>query len=110
MVTAPLVASTFIAQVVSITNSEYGDKFGEITPLVATVGRGEAYVFRDGRVIAGSWRRADPASGTLFTTESGEEIAFKPGQIWFALVANAPDIEYPPVAEPSESASPSPTK
>lgn len=107
---APLVASTFIAQVVSITNSEYGDKFGEITPLVATVGQGEAYVFRDGRVIAGSWRRADPASGTLFTTESGEEIAFKPGQIWFALVAKAPDIEYPPVAEPSESASPSPTK
>jgi hypothetical protein len=111
---APVIASTFVAQVVSITYSEYGDKFGEITPLVTTVGTGQAFVFRDGRVIAGSWRRVDPLSGTTFTTESGAEIPFKAGQIWFALVAEEPVISYPPTASATESAtesaSPSPTK
>lgn len=107
---APLVASTFVVQVVSITNSEYGDKFGEITPLVTTVGEGAAYVFRDGRVIEAKWRRTDSLSGTSFRNQSGEEITFKPGQIWFALVAQAPEITYPPKPEASESASPSPTK
>ena len=110
---APLIASTFVAQVVSITNSEYGDKFGEITPLVTSVGQGKAFVFRDNRVIEGKWERPDALSGTTFTTLSGEEILFAPGQIWIALVAKEPSITYPPAPvspNPSGSASPSPTK
>ena len=54
---APILASTFVVQVVSITDSEYGDKFGGITPLVTTIGQGPVFVFRDGRVIAGTWSR-----------------------------------------------------
>ena len=113
---APIVASTFVVQVVSITDSKYGDKFGGITPLVTTIGQGPVFVFRDGRAITGTWSRADALSGTTFTTELGEEIAFKAGQIWFALVAQEPAITYPPAppdppaAGESEGASPSPTK
>lgn len=106
----PIVASTFIAQVVSITDSGYGDKFGGRTPLVTTVGSGSAFIFRDGRVIAGRWSRGDASSGTTFTTADGEEIAFKAGQIWFALVEQEPEITYPVAPESAQSASPTPTK
>lgn len=106
----PIVASTFIAQVVSITDSGYGDKFGGRTPLVATVGTGSAFIFRDGRVIKGLWSRGDESSGTRFTTADGEEIAFKAGQIWFALVEQEPEITYPVAPESAQSASPTPTK
>jgi hypothetical protein len=109
----PLVASTFVIQVVAITDSEYGDKFGGVTPLVTTVGQGRAFVFRDGRVIPGTWNRPDELSGTTFTSDSGSEIPFKAGQIWVALVAQDPEITYPapvPSADVSGGASPSPTK
>lgn len=109
---APIVASTFIAQVVSITGSEYGDKFGERTPLVTTVGQGKVFVFRDGRVIPGTWSRATPESGTTFVSDTGIEIPFKAGQIWFALVAQEPEITYPapPPSAQSPSATPAATK
>lgn len=106
----PIVASTFIAQVVSITDSGYGDKFGGRTPLVTTVGSGSAFIFRDGRVIKGLWNRENQGSGTRFTTSDGEEIAFKAGQIWFALVEAEPVITYPVAPESTQSASPIPTK
>lgn len=105
----PVVASTFVAQVVSITDSGYGDKFGGKTPLVTTVGSGDAFIFRDGRVIVGTWNRPTATSGTTFTTPEGEPIPFKPGQIWIALVEKAPEITYPEPA-PSESATPTPSK
>lgn len=116
---APLVASTFVIQVVAITDSEYGDKFGGVTPLVNTVGQGRAFVFRDGRVISGTWNRPNSLIGTTFTSDSGREIPFKAGQIWVALVAQEPEIAYPapaadtpdaPGTEVSGDASPSPTK
>lgn len=106
----PIVASTFIAQIVSITDSEYGDKFGGRTPLVTTVGTGAAFIFRDGRVIIGRWNRPTAQDGTTFTTEQGEEITFARGQIWFALVAQEPKITYPVEPEDSGSASPTPSK
>ncbi len=112
----PLVASTFVIQVVSITDSEYGDKFGGVTPLVTTVGQGRAFIFRDGRVFSGTWNRPDALTGTTFTSDSGREIPFKAGQIWVALVAQEPEITYPAPAsttsdgEVSGGASPSPTK
>lgn len=106
----PVVASTFVAQVVSITDSDYGDKFGGITPLVTTVGTGKVFIFRDGRVIAGEWSRPDVQSGTKFTTAEGKQIPFKAGQVWVALVENEPEISYPSAPEVAGSASPSPTK
>lgn len=106
----PIVASTFVAQVVSITDSEYGDKFGGRTPLVTSVGSGQAYIFRDGRVIPGTWQRENRQTGTTFLDESGAEIPFKAGQIWIALVAKAPEITYPEAPAESEGASPTPTK
>ena len=106
----PIVASTFVAQVVPITDSEYGDKFGGRTPLVNTVGQGRVFIFRNGRVIAGTWNRPTAQDGTSFTDDDGNEITFARGQIWFALVAQEPEITLPAPPEAAQSALPSPSK
>ena len=106
----PVVASTFVAQVVSVTDSRYGDKFGGKTPLITSVGSGNAYIFRDGRVVRGIWTRPTSSEGTHFTTEDGAEIPFKAGQIWIALVDREPEITYPAAPAEAGSASPTPSK
>lgn len=44
-----LAADTLVLQLVAITDSEYGDKFGGVTPHSATIGTGKALIFRGGR-------------------------------------------------------------
>lgn len=104
----PIVASTFVAQVVDISDSEYGDKFGGRTPLVTTVGQGPVFIFKNGRVITGTWNRPTAQEGTSFASEDGKEITFARGQIWFALVGQEPKITYRAQPEPLESAAPTP--
>lgn len=83
-------ASTFVIQIVSITPSEYGDKFGGVTPFTATVGSGRGYILRDGKYISALWDRLTPDMGTTWRTTQGEEIPFAPGQIWIALTDKEP--------------------
>jgi hypothetical protein len=82
--------TTFVIQIVSITPSEYGDKFGGVTPFTATVGSGRGYILRDGKYITAIWNRPTPEAGTTWGTTSGEEIPFSPGQIWIALTDKEP--------------------
>jgi hypothetical protein len=84
--------TTLVIQLVSITPSEYGDKFGGNTPFSQTVGTGKAYVLRDGTVIAATWNRLDSLSPTTWTDATGAEIKFAPGQIWVALTDREPDF------------------
>jgi hypothetical protein len=82
--------STFIVQIVSITDSIYHDKVGGVTPFSATVGEGDCYLLRDGGYIPCTWSRSAPESGTTFYDLDGSEIPFARGQIWFALTAKVP--------------------
>jgi len=82
--------TTFVIQLVSITPSEYHDKFGGVTPYSATVGNGRGYILRDGKYIPALWNRATGLSGTTWTTVDGEEIPFAAGQIWIALTDKEP--------------------
>jgi hypothetical protein len=84
--------TTLVIQIVSITPSEYGDKFGGNTPFSQTVGSGKGYVLRDSTVIPGTWNRADPLSPTTWKDETGAEIKFAPGQVWVALTDKEPDF------------------
>ena len=87
--------TTFIIQMVSITPSEYGDKFGGVTPFSQTVGSGKAYVLRDGERFETTWNRASPEAGTIFTTVDGSPINFAAGQIWVALTDREPIFTSP---------------
>lgn len=82
--------TTFVIQLVSITNSIYYDKVGGVTPYSATVGTGKGYVLRDGLAIAANWSRPSGEQGTTWKTAAGDEIKFAPGQVWIALTDKAP--------------------
>ena len=98
-------ASTFVIQIVSITPSEYGDKFGGVTPFTATVGSGRGYILRDGKYISALWDRPTSDAGTTWRTSQGEEIAFAPGQIWIALTDKEPEFTPIPSKIPADAPS-----
>ena len=91
--------TTLVIQMVSITPSEFGDKFGGVTPFSETVGEGKAYVLRNGKRFAGTWNRSDANSGTTFSLLDGEEIKFAPGQVWVALTDREPKFTSPAPAK-----------
>jgi hypothetical protein len=86
--------TTLVIQMVKISPSEYGDKFGGVTPLSETVGTGKSYVLRDGEVFTATWNRAFADSGTTFTLGDGSVINFAPGQIWVALTDREPEFTW----------------
>ena len=84
--------TTLVIQMVEISASEYGDKFGGVTPLSKTVGTGKAYILRDGQMFATTWNRAFPDSGTTFNLPDGTAMNFAPGQVWVALTDREPEF------------------
>jgi len=84
--------TTFLIQLVEIVPSEYGDKFGGVTPLSKTVGSGTGYVLRDGQYFAATWSRPDELSGTTWRALDGSELAFARGQVWIALTEKNPQF------------------
>ena len=95
--------TTLVIQLVSITPSEYGDKFGGVTPFSETVGTGKGYVLRDGVVIQGTWSRPDSLSPTVWTDTTGAEVKFAPGQVWVALTDKEPDFTRKVASAPSST-------
>ena len=85
-----LYADTAIIQIVSITPSIYGDKFGEITPFSKTTGSGKAVMLRDGFSYQLSWQRNLETDVTTWMSEDGGVANFKPGRTWIFLTDKAP--------------------
>ena len=85
-----LYADTAIIQIVSITPSIYGDKFGEITPFSKTTGNGKAVMLRDGFSYQISWQRNLETDVTTWKSEDGDVANFKPGRTWIFLTDKAP--------------------
>jgi hypothetical protein len=96
-------ASTFVIQLISITNSIYKDKNGGITPLSSTVGSGGGYILRNGKSIKATWSRATAEEGTRWMSMRGEEITFEKGQIWVALTDRQPVFTLAPADAASET-------
>ena len=84
--------TTFLIQIVEIVPSEYGDKFGGVTPFSKTIGTGNGYVLRDGQYFPAIWSRVDELSGTQWRTATGEEIPLARGQVWIALTEKNPQF------------------
>jgi hypothetical protein len=84
--------TTFVIQMVKISPSEYGDKFGGVTPLSETIGTGKAYVLRNGERFVTTWNRPSADSGTTFSFSDGTIMNFDPGQVWVALTDREPEF------------------
>ena len=87
-----LAADTLVLQLVAITDSEYGDKNGGVTPHVESIGTGNALIFRSGKVFDAIWSRSTATDTTTWKDAEGVDIPFATGQTWIALV----DRERPP--------------
>ena len=85
-----LYADTAIIQIVSITPSIYGDKFGEVTPFSKTTGSGKAVMLRDGFSYQINWQRNLETDVTTWISEDGGVANFKPGRTWIFLTDKAP--------------------
>jgi hypothetical protein len=99
--------TTFVIQLISITDSIYRDKVGGVTPYSETVGAGKGYVMRDGFAIAANWSRPSGDQGTTWTTTTGDEIKFAAGQVWIALTDKAPVFTPVAVANKEDATPPS---
>ncbi|MFM8752371.1 MAG: DUF3048 domain-containing protein [Actinomycetota bacterium] len=87
-----------VIQMVTIKPSEYGDKFGGVTPKTTVTGSGAAYLLRNGTMTKVKWNRPTAQSPTQWLLEDGTEAKFQRGQVWFFLTDQEPVFEYP-VAE-----------
>ena len=90
-----------VIQMVNIKPSEYGDKFGGVTPKTTVTGEGFAYLLRNGTVTRVKWQRPSAESPTQWMLEDGTEAMFQRGQVWFFLTDQEPEFEFP-VAQPSQ--------
>lgn len=77
--------STVIIQRVDVYPSDLVDTNGAATPTTETVGKGDAWVFRNGQVWPVTWSRPDADSGTSWKYE-GKDLALDPGQVWVLLL------------------------
>ena len=85
-----------IIQLVSINPSEYGDKFGGVTPKSTVTGSGKAYLLRNGSMTEVVWSRPTAKDPTRWTLADGSEAYFQPGQVWFFLTDQEPEFSFPP--------------
>jgi hypothetical protein len=86
---------TFVIQIVNIYPSEFGDRYGGVTPKHEVIGEGRGYILRDGQAISALWNRPDAVTPTRWTLPDGSDAPFEPGQIWIALTKDEPAFEYP---------------
>lgn len=64
------------------------DSAGSPVPDYDVVGSGSAAIFRDGRVIEGTWQRATTADLFAFVDQDGNQISLAPGTTWIEVVPN----------------------
>ena len=62
--------------------------------LYETIGTGDAFIFKNGEAIEGTWSKKKRTARTLFYDEDGEEIQFVPGQIWIEVVPKGKDVDF----------------
>lgn len=77
--------------VVQLVDTDVIDEEGRRT--ITTVGEGEARFLRDGRMVRATWKKADRTSRTRFYDSDGNELPFKPGQIWIEVIPQNTTME-----------------
>lgn len=59
-------------------------------------GSGKAFIFQNGEVIKGTWKKAGPSHLFKFMTKKGEIIRLNPGQTWVTLLRSTGEVKYSP--------------
>ncbi len=61
-----------------------GDKYGRMEMQLRD--KGPVLIFQDGRVTKGFWEKTERESPTKYTTEDGQPVKLKKGQVWIQMV------------------------
>ncbi len=62
----------------------------------ATVGSGRMFVFQDGIVVKGKWKKDERNKQFSFTADDGTEIQLNPGNTWITIVSDSSSVSYKP--------------
>jgi hypothetical protein len=87
-------AANVVVMEVALKDTGVLDPAGNPSPEVVVVGTGKAYVFRDGRVVEGTWSRQSLDELTTFTDKKGEVITLAPGRTWVELYSGTSPLEF----------------
>ncbi|MQA11518.1 MAG: DUF3048 domain-containing protein [Pseudonocardiaceae bacterium] len=80
-------AATVVVQRVGLRGgSSVRDASGNASPVVRSVGSGDAVVLRDGRRFTARWSRPDGSAPTTFTSTDGARLPMARGPVWILLV------------------------
>ena len=61
-----------------------------------TVGSGQVFIFQDGIVATGTWKKDSNSANLVFTDANGVELKLNPGQTWFTALGSASQVTYAP--------------
>ncbi len=75
---------------VAVTDVETIDSVGR--KKLKTIGTGKGYVFQDGIVIEGSWKKNSESERLRFYNEEEEEVVFNSGTTWIEIVPDEDNV------------------
>ena len=61
---------------------------------IATLGSGEVFIFRNGKVFTGEWFKESRKDRTKFYDETGEIIPLQAGKIWVEILSEEKELKY----------------
>jgi hypothetical protein len=61
-----------------------------------TNGKGAAFIFQDGEVTRGTWKKSGTKKQFVFVGKDGQKIRLNPGQTWITLVSGNDKVSYKP--------------
>jgi hypothetical protein len=74
------------------TDMQKGDNYRE--PIVGQIGKGNAYVYRDGLAIKATWKKANDTDLTRLYDASGHEITLNRGETFIQVVVIGTKVAY----------------
>jgi hypothetical protein len=82
----PVTTDNVVVLRVTIRLDENRDVLGNRTPDSVVIGQGQAWLLRDGRVVAGSWRRPALTQPLRLLGPDGQPLPLHPGRTWVELL------------------------
>ncbi len=82
--------------IVLIMPYSYGPADDGARSTYGTTGSGAAYVFQDGRLVIGTWAKADRKSQIAFNDSDNKPIPLNAGQTWITMLSDPGNLKYNP--------------
>lgn len=79
----PVQVSPNVVVIMRVQEHTMSDNYHES---IQTIGEGDVYIFQNGQLIEGTWRKISQDQQIVFRSADGAEIKFIPGQIWIAAI------------------------